>query len=88
MVNNVIGVDNYVIAARPSLRNFMIADTRALRADVPVRTRSATATQRKQHPASHTHGPSAGFHGAGGIHRHIRARRLRRPMTGSARTVT
>jgi len=28
MVNNVIGVVNYVIAARPSLRNFMIADTR------------------------------------------------------------
>jgi hypothetical protein len=29
MVNNVIGVVNYVIAARPSLRNFMIADTGA-----------------------------------------------------------
>jgi hypothetical protein len=27
MVNNVIGVVNYVIAAHPSLRNFMIADT-------------------------------------------------------------
>jgi hypothetical protein len=27
MVNNVIGVINYVIAARPSLLNFMIADT-------------------------------------------------------------
>ncbi len=27
MVNNVIAVLNYVIAARPSLRNFMIADT-------------------------------------------------------------
>jgi hypothetical protein len=26
MVNNVIGVVNYVIAARPSLRNFVIAD--------------------------------------------------------------
>jgi hypothetical protein len=26
MVNNVIGVVNYVIAARPSLLNFMIAD--------------------------------------------------------------
>jgi hypothetical protein len=26
MVNNVIGEVNYVIAARPSLRNFMIAD--------------------------------------------------------------
>jgi len=26
MVNNVIGVINYVIAARPSLLNFMIAD--------------------------------------------------------------
>jgi hypothetical protein len=26
MVNNVIGVVNYVIAARTSLRNFMIAD--------------------------------------------------------------
>jgi len=28
MVNNVIKVVNYVIAARPSLLNFMIADTR------------------------------------------------------------
>ena len=27
MVNNVIGVVNYVIAARPSLRNFVIADS-------------------------------------------------------------
>ena len=27
MVNNVIGVVNYVIAARPPLLNFMIADT-------------------------------------------------------------
>jgi hypothetical protein len=27
MVNNVIGVVNYVIAARPSLLNFVIADT-------------------------------------------------------------
>jgi hypothetical protein len=27
MVNNVIGVVNYVIAANPSLLNFMIADT-------------------------------------------------------------
>jgi hypothetical protein len=27
MVNNVIEVVNYVIAARPSLLNFMIADT-------------------------------------------------------------
>ncbi|MGO9082199.1 MAG: hypothetical protein ACLQDY_24745 [Streptosporangiaceae bacterium] len=27
MVNKVIGVVNYVIAARPSLLNFMIADT-------------------------------------------------------------
>jgi hypothetical protein len=26
MVNNVIGGVNYMIAARPSLRNFMIAD--------------------------------------------------------------
>jgi len=31
MVNNVIGVINYVIAARPSLRNFMIADKLACR---------------------------------------------------------
>ena len=31
MVNNVIGVVNYVIAARPSLRNFMIADSRISR---------------------------------------------------------
>lgn len=29
MVNNVIGVVNYVIAARPSLLDFMIADTPA-----------------------------------------------------------
>jgi hypothetical protein len=29
MVNNVIGVVNYVIAARPSLRNLMIADSGA-----------------------------------------------------------
>src|SRR5712691_7988024 len=29
MVNNVIGMVNYVIAARASLRNFMIADTAA-----------------------------------------------------------
>ena len=29
MVNNVIGVVNYVIAARPSLLNFMIADKRS-----------------------------------------------------------
>jgi len=29
MVSNVIGVVNYVIAARPSLRNFMIADSQA-----------------------------------------------------------
>jgi hypothetical protein len=28
MVNNVIGVVNYVIAARPSLLNFVIADSR------------------------------------------------------------
>jgi len=28
VVNNVIGVVNYVIAARPSLLNFVIADTR------------------------------------------------------------
>jgi len=27
MVNNVIGVVNYVIAARPSLLNFVTADT-------------------------------------------------------------
>ena len=27
MVNNVIGMVNYVIAARPSLLNFVIADT-------------------------------------------------------------
>jgi len=29
MVNNVIGVVNYVIAARPSMLNFVIADTQA-----------------------------------------------------------
>jgi len=31
MVNNVIRVVNYVIAARPSLLNFMIADTQKRR---------------------------------------------------------
>jgi hypothetical protein len=31
MVNNVIGVVNYVIAARPSLLNFVIADTQVAR---------------------------------------------------------
>ena len=31
MVNNVIGMVNYVIAARASLRNFMIADMPAPR---------------------------------------------------------
>lgn len=31
MVNNVIGVVNYVIAARPSLLNFVIADS-----DIPI----------------------------------------------------
>jgi len=31
VVNNVIGVVNYVIAARPSLLNFVIADTWTLR---------------------------------------------------------
>jgi hypothetical protein len=30
MVNNVIGMVNYVIAARPSLLNFMIADSPAV----------------------------------------------------------
>jgi hypothetical protein len=37
MVNNVIGVVNYVIAARPSLLNCMIADSRdaARRANGP-----------------------------------------------------
>ena len=33
MVNNVIGVVNYVIAARPSLLNFVIADTDGSRED-------------------------------------------------------
>jgi hypothetical protein len=35
MVNNVIGVVNYVIAARPSLLNFMIADSQPGQAFVP-----------------------------------------------------
>ena len=39
MVNNVIGVVNYVIAARPSLLNFMIADT-----DLQARLPGYTAT--------------------------------------------
>jgi hypothetical protein len=34
MVNNVIGVVNYVIAARPSLRNFVIADRQSARVAV------------------------------------------------------
>ncbi len=33
MVNNVIGVVNYVIAADPSLLNFMIADKEVCRSD-------------------------------------------------------
>jgi hypothetical protein len=33
MVNNVIGVVNYVIAARPSLLNFVIADIDGRRGD-------------------------------------------------------
>ncbi|MGA8458631.1 MAG: hypothetical protein WB800_24750, partial [Streptosporangiaceae bacterium] len=35
MVNNVIGVVNYVIAARPSLLNFVIADTTPPTARLP-----------------------------------------------------
>jgi hypothetical protein len=42
MVNNVIGVVNYVIAARPSLPNFMIADTR------PATTEQETRSARHQ----------------------------------------
>ena len=53
MVNNVIGVVNYVIAARPSLRNFMIADSRRFRRllallrspDLSVLDTSATPSQ-------------------------------------------
>ena len=37
MVNNVIGVVNYVIAARPSLLNFVIADRRVPADGVGVR---------------------------------------------------
>src|ERR1039457_444286 len=36
MVNNVIGVVNYVIAARPSLLNFMIADKQRVRDASPA----------------------------------------------------
>jgi len=43
MVNNVIGVVNYVIAARPSLLNFVIADSMAPRLAVSARTSSALA---------------------------------------------
>jgi len=43
MVNNVIGVVNYVIAARPSLLNFMIADSSA-------RTDAATTCGLRAHP--------------------------------------
>jgi hypothetical protein len=35
MVNNVIRVVNYVIAAHPSLLNFMIADTSTLSGSLP-----------------------------------------------------
>ena len=38
MVNNVIGVVNYVIAARPSLLNFVIADRQTIRGPMPPRT--------------------------------------------------
>ena len=39
MVNNVIGVVNYVIAARPSLLNFVIADKSSVRAVDHLQTR-------------------------------------------------
>ena len=42
-VNNVIEVVNYLIAARPSLRNFMIADTRGA---VPQQVNAAKAISR------------------------------------------
>jgi hypothetical protein len=38
MVNNVIGVVNYVIAARPSLLNFMIADISRLVSNTYTKT--------------------------------------------------
>ena len=37
MVNNVIGMVNYVIAARPSLLNFVIADSEARQVKLPGR---------------------------------------------------
>ena len=43
MVNNVIGVVNYVIAARPSLLNFVIADTEIL----------GTLTESNRRPSPH-----------------------------------
>ena len=51
MVNNVIGMVNYVIAARPSLLNFVIADTQgspapARQFDLPSFTNPASCGQR------------------------------------------
>ncbi len=48
MVNNVTGVINYVIAARPSLLNFVIADTR--RRDDHKRILNADSAE---HPAGY-----------------------------------
>jgi hypothetical protein len=53
MVNNVIGVVNYVIAARPSLLNFMIADSigagRGPLVTVPAQELSHLGLQRSLH---------------------------------------
>jgi hypothetical protein len=47
MVNNVIGVVNYVIAARPSLRNFMIADTQPRSGSGQTRQPGSPVTRRR-----------------------------------------
>jgi hypothetical protein len=44
MVNNVIGMVNYVIAARPSLLNFVIADSRNASRALRVAARWPPAT--------------------------------------------
>jgi hypothetical protein len=70
MVNNVIGVVNYVIAARPSLLNFMIADTtpstHSLRGVRFLRRRRATGQRgRRRVLAGHVRGLSQGRDGPG-----------------------
>ncbi len=62
MVNNVIGMVNYVIAARPSLLNFVIAD-KVLSLDLSSgRIRAwRDSGLRQSDPAPADHGPFARF---------------------------